>query len=152
VAGDTDGDGKLSAFEAQIVASHASKAYKMPDGSTVQANPDKPLPAAVVQIIKAKAAAPVAIMKATAGDANMHALETVWHQMEADSAATGKHLMYVIHSASVILGTRASVHLVWAAMASGVGSTGIPVDVSRARFLAAAHDWADGRGYDVILN
>lgn len=120
VAGDTDGDGKLSAFEAQILASHVPKAYRMPDGSTMQINPDKPLPAAVVKIIKAKAARPVATMMANSSEVNSKALYALELQLTADSAAIGKHHIYVFQTQSLIPGSMDRTHLVWAALAWGV--------------------------------
>lgn len=151
VAGDTDGDGKVSAFEKQVLDASAPKAYRMPDGSTVRIDPAQPLPAAVVKVIAAKALPLVRTMQ-DGGEPRQRGLLSLMAQADAALAESGRGVIYVYPTVNQTRDANGNLVSapVWATTASGSPSTGIAPLASRSAIVSAAHDWAAPRDFDII--
>jgi hypothetical protein len=149
IPGDTDGNGKLSEFEKQILAQNAVRDYTMPDGSIVKIDPTQPLPDAVVAVLQAKSAATAEAMR-TAGtsDELVAASGAMADAVKADAAATGKQLVYIFQGNNQ---ASSGNEIMWGSSPSGVGSTGLTASPDKDAFMASVEAWATPRNYEIVV-
>jgi hypothetical protein len=156
LAGDRDGNGKLSAFEAEQLAKTAPKDYTMPDGSVVTIDQAQPLPEPVVAVLKAQVTTLAEQIVDYDGadshdvfDSEMKLFDYVNQQAEA----TGKKIVAVfsvegLDPASNEPGTY------WTAAASG-GEYGnlapIQGTLDKASAIAQVEAWGVAKGYELIV-
>ena len=148
IPGDRDGNGSLSEFEKQILAKNAVHAYTMPDGSVVQIDPTRPLPAAVAEVVKSESAPTAAALGTARGYEKSDQLGNLMGKADSIQDTTGKGVIFVYPSVST---TPAGDENVWATTASHTKSTGIAAVASRDTVVADAQSWASTRGYEVIV-
>jgi hypothetical protein len=152
IPGDTDGDGKLSAFEKQVLAQNASRDYTMPDGSIVKIDPKEPLPEAVKAIVTEKIAPATEALRATTNaDQNEAAVEALRNSLTSQSEATGKPVVTVFNRMAAVDGQPGATRSVWASLPSGQKSTGIAANSDKDTMIATVTAWAEPRGYEVIV-
>jgi hypothetical protein len=154
IPGDTNGDGKLSKFEEQVLASHAPRDYTMPDGSVVKIDPTQPLPEPVKAVIATQSAPFVSVLNTKNEEQKNVALAGLMKFSNEKKIETGRPviIIYPELSAENYTPGNAGYVTVWASIASDVQSTGLKVTRTKEEMLSAAQAWANPRGYDVIIS
>lgn len=149
IPGDADGNGSLSEFEKQVLASHAPKDYTMPDGSVVQIDPTQPLSAEVVAVLKSKMMPDVREVQRAMDNTTVQAAPDLYALIRAEGPALGKNVVFVYQTLS---DEPSGLTTVWAAQpASGPRSTDLRASADKDAYFAAIHVWADPRGYEIVI-
>jgi hypothetical protein len=151
LAGDTDGDGKLSGFEQEELAKSEPLEYTLPDGTVTLIDQRSPLPTEVVEVIKASLAPGAAELTQLVEDGNGRArIDALKVILNDASAATGRTLVAVLQDGGRARTTVADPwQNTWAAIASGGMSVGVN-ETNKDAAIAAAQAWAKGHEADVI--
>ncbi|MEB0001659.1 hypothetical protein QN355_09020 [Cryobacterium sp. 10S3] len=152
LAGDTNGDGKLSEFEKQILAQNAPKDYTLADGTVVSIDPKQPLPAAVVAEVRAAISpATTSLADSSPGNDGTGKRQAILDALDAQAAVTGKGIVVVtgVTSASPTPGGPELDG--WIALASSVHFTGIMFTQDKSAMVAAVQAWAASRGFEFLL-
>jgi len=137
--GDRDGNGKLSEHEKGVLAMKAPRDYTLPDGTVIKVDPAQPLPAPVVDSIRAQAA-PIIATYGTNIPTSRNLREFATSQYEL----TGKSLVIVMHIPNAVDGRG------WTAVVSGSNAVIMQGQATQAEASALAQAYADSRGAEVI--
>lgn len=151
IEGDTDHTGRLSEFEKQILAQNAVHDYTMPDGSVVKIDPQKPLLAAVNKLLAEQAAPIAGEFTSEVASVAMPAIEDMRAFAWSKAEEVGKPLVVIWPGASAIAGEPGASETIWRSVPSGVKSTGLEGEHTKEAMLASVKQWADPRGYEVIV-
>lgn len=148
IEGDTNGDGVLSEFEKQVLAQNAPRDFTMTDGTTVQVDPEVPLPPAVKDVLTQQAQ-PIADQYKTNTDFSPESVGALHARtretVEAQSEAIGKPVVFVLPSPNGAGGIQ------WFAVPSALKATGIIAESNRESMVDKVESWAEHRGYEVIV-
>ncbi|MEC5149913.1 hypothetical protein [Cryobacterium sp. GrIS_2_6] len=148
IPGDTNGDGKLSEFEKQILAQNAPKDYTMGDGTVVSIDPKQPLPAAVVAEVRAAISPSTTILAMPSAYAS--ATTAVHNAISAEGDATGKGIIVVTRATSYPNPGGPGIDG-WVTLASNKDSTGIMFTPDKNSIVTDAQAWAASRGFELLV-
>ncbi|TIH28600.1 hypothetical protein [Subtercola vilae] len=143
IPGDTDGDGKLSEFEKEQLASKAIRTYTMSDGSKVHFDPTQPLPDSVASDISDRAQEAMSAVNHAGldGDAQDAAMKGMFAFVDTQAEAIGRPIVLVVFD-NGSWGTLTSIGL--------THSTGI-TGGSKENTLLLAQTWASNHGAALVI-
>jgi hypothetical protein len=152
IAGDTDGDGKVSGFEQEALAKTQPIEYVLPDGTTALIDQSAPLPPEVVDAIKSSLAGGAAELTQLVADGNGQArIDALRVILNDASAATGRALVVVLQDGGRERITVAEPwNNTWGTIASGKVRPDVQ-EIDRDTAIAGAEAWAKGHEAEVIV-
>jgi hypothetical protein len=138
--GDLDGNSSVSEWEKSMLAKHAARDYTLADGTTVTVDPAQPLPAQVIEEVKAAGSASASGLRTSSVEPYYAAYDALIATLDAKAAATG-HGFIVVAKGSTI----------WVAVASGATNAPLAGSTDKGTAVAQATEWAAARGFELIV-
>lgn len=143
IEGDSDGDGELSEFEKQVLATNAPRDITLHDGTVVVVTPGQPLPQPVMDQIAADAAPGAAQTQTDDEFAPMAGIRSIREVASSYANELGRIVVIVYRDG---FGTWSSISSVDAS-----GGTELAGTSDRDAMVAAVTDWAESHDAYVIV-
>jgi len=148
IPGDTNGDGKLSEREKEILAKNAPRDFTLTDGTVVSVDPQAPLPAEVVDELFAQLLPFADKLRTSPADGRSPGnIADMRDQVDALSDSLGKGLVVIFKTQS---NDGSGNIALWACMASGIRISPVQALADGDVLNAEVQTWAETRGYEVI--
>jgi hypothetical protein len=141
--GDSNGDGELSEFEKQVLATNAPRDITLPDGTVVGVTPGQALPQPVIDQIAADAAPGVAKTQTADEFAPMAGIRSIREVASSYANELGRTVVIVSQDD---FGTWGSISSVDAS-----GGTGLAGTSDRDAMVTAVTDWAESHDAYVVV-
>jgi len=145
--GDTNGDGKLSEREKEILTKNAPRAFTLTDGTVVSIDPQGPLPAEVVATLKQRMAPLGADVAAATTETTWKVLDLIKTEADHVAASVGRGIVFTFQCESSYDFESVTV---WAASSSGNQDGAVQANPDGDAFNAEVQAWAASRDYEVI--
>jgi len=147
IPGDTNGDGKLSEREKEILAKNAPRDFTLTDGTVVIIDPQAPLPAEVVAALKERLIAPTEAYLRSSSEELPARMGAIRDELALMAAETGKGVIATFESKS---NDGSGEVTTWGSVASDIQRSPVQSLRDRGQLVAEVEAWAASRNFAVL--